>query len=55
MANLVLTPLSHWVHGVAGLMGSGWGGVQVPDFNGLWLVIFYGAWSMTYRRRVVQP
>jgi competence protein ComEC len=55
MANLVLTPLSHWVHGVAGLMGSGWGGVPVPDFNGLWLVIFYGAWSMTYRRRVVQP
>ena len=55
MAHIVLTPLSHWVYAVSGLMGSGWGAIRVPDFSGLWLVIIYGAWFMTYRRRVVQP
>ena len=36
-------------------VGDGVGSVQVPLFSPWWLVAFYGAWLMTYRRSVVQP
>ena len=53
-ASVILPLFTHFIYAVSGWMGSGWGSIQVPDFNGLWLLIYYGAWSMTYRRRVVQ-
>jgi ComEC/Rec2-related protein len=55
VATHFLSPLTGWVYGALDLMGDGSGAIQVPHFNALWLVAFYGAWLMTYRRAVVQP
>ena len=48
-------PLCKGVYTLVDWVGQGQGSISVPEFNPLWLVAFYGAWLMTYRRRVVQP
>lgn len=55
IAGHCLSPLANWVYGVLSWLGDGSGTVQVPSFSALWLVAYYGAWLMTYRRRVDQP
>ena len=55
IATHLLTPIAGWVSTTIGWLGDGTGRVDVPAFSAFWLVAFYGAWLMTYRRRVVQP
>jgi competence protein ComEC len=55
IASHFLGPLTGWIDWVLGSLGSGFGSMQVPGFSPFWLLAFYGAWLMTYRRRVVQP
>jgi len=50
-----LSPLCHWIYGSLDWVGGESSSLQVPNFSFLWLLAFYGAWAMTYRRRVVQP
>lgn len=55
IASSVLAPMCHWIYAVVGSAGGVTGMVSVPSFSAYWLVAFYGAWLMTYRRRIVQP
>jgi competence protein ComEC len=55
IASHFLGPLCDWIYRVLDGMGRGFGTLDVPSFSGVWLLAFYGAWLMTYRRRVVQP
>jgi len=55
IASRLLASLAHWIFGVLDRLGDGSWTLQVPGFSPLWLVAFYGAWLMTYRRRIVRP
>jgi len=55
IAGHFVDPLASWVTSAPEWAGR-WGStVTVPPFSGYWLVLFYGAWALTYRRRIVQP
>jgi len=55
IASIFLTPISHFIYTVLGWLGDESTSLQAPAFSAYWLVALYGAWAMTYRRRVVQP
>jgi ComEC/Rec2-related protein len=51
----VLRPLCSWIIGCAQMGSFRIGSIAVPGFSGYWLVLYYGAWALAYRRRVVHP
>jgi competence protein ComEC len=51
----VLSPLCEWMLSVLAWTGGEGSTLSISPFSGYWLVAFYGAWLLTYRRRVVQP
>lgn len=53
---LVVEPLTGWILLVVNVLGSlPFAAVEVPPFNGYWLVPIYGAMLLTWRKHVRQP
>lgn len=50
-----LEPICRLVEGMLGRVGQDAIVIEVPGFSWVWLIAYYGAWLMTFRRRVVQP
>ncbi len=55
MASHICEPITNWIQSVLHLTGGTSLSVSFPAFSPYWLVLFYGCWLLTIRRRIAQP